>query len=282
MPKGLLPLFEDGFIDEVLGQLQSGKEATVYVVAAADEVFCAKVYKNVLHRSFQRNDDYREGRKSRHGRGGRGRGRKGSYHNRVEDSEWKVAEAETLYRLVDAGVRVPEPYGVHHGVLLMELVVDEDGQPAPRLNEVTPDRELALEWHAFLMQQIVRMLCADVIHGDLSEYNILVGPDGPVIIDLPQAVSATGNNHALRFLARDVENAGAAFRRVAPELVAANYARELWYLYQSGDLQPDTVLTGIHEVKEPDADVEAVLEEIETTRLEAEARERARLEEWDE
>jgi len=268
-------------IDTVIRQLQSGKEATVYVVACGDEILCAKVYKNAEQRSFQKSADYGEGRKTRGSRDSRAKGKRSRHGRRVLEAEWKNAETETLYRLDGAGVRVPKPLGVQDGVLLMELVRDEEGEPAPRLNEVTPTRGQALEWHAFMMQQIVRMLCADVIHGDLSEYNVLVGPEGPVIIDLPQAVQATGNNHALRLLARDVDNMRATFSRAAPELRETEYARELWYLYESGNLRPDTVLTGRYDRTEEPADVAAVFEQIEQARLEAEEdRKLAREAEW--
>lgn len=281
IPRSLAPLVEDGLIDEVIAQLQSGKEATVYVVAAGDHVMCAKVYKNADHRSFQKVADYSEGRKTRRSRDARAKGRRSSHGKKVQHAEWKNAETETLYRLVAADVRVPAPYGVHNGVLLMELVLDAEGYPAPRLNEVPMSTEQALEWHAFMMQQVVRMLAADVVHGDLSEYNVLVGPDGPVIIDLPQAISATGNNQALRLLARDVNNMRATFSRAAPELKDTEYARELWYLYEAGKLKPDTVLTGVCDRVDPPADVEAVFEQIEQARLEAEEDRRlAQEEEW--
>lgn len=197
----------------------------------------------------------------------------------MQSAAWKNAEIEALQRLTDAGVRVPAPKFVHEGVLLMELLLDEGGEPAPRLNEVDPSEARALEWHAFMMQQIVRMLCADVIHGDLSEFNVLIDASGPVIIDLPQAVAATGNNHALRLLARDVENMGATFSRYAPGLRGKKFARELWYLFESGNLRPDTTLTGIHDRVEARADVDAVLEEIEDARREAEEREREKIRE---
>ncbi len=281
IPRSLRPLVEDGMVDTVLRQLQSGKEATVYVVSCGDDIRCAKVYKNADHRSFQKVADYSEGRKTRGSRDARAKGRRSSHGRKVQEAEWKNAETEALYRLVGAEVRVPMPYGVQDGVLLMELVQDEDGNPAPRMNEVAMTREQALEWHAFMMRQIVRMLCADVIHGDLSEYNVLLSADGPVIIDLPQAVSATGNNHALRLLARDVNNMRATFSRAAPELLETEYARELWYLYESGDLNPETVLTGRYDRTEARADVDAVLDHIEQARLEAEEdRKLAQEEEW--
>lgn len=281
VPKGLRPLVEDGIIDEVLGQLQSGKEATVYVVEADDQVFCAKVYKDADRRSFQRSAEYNEGRKSRGSRNARAAGKRTRHGRKVQEEAWKTAEADAMYRLVEAGARVPQPYGMYEGVFLMELILDEDDSPAPRLSEVSLTEEQSLDWHAFMMQQIVIMLCADLIHGDLSEFNILVDPDGPVIIDLPQAVQATGNNHAFRLLARDVENMRVTFSRSAPQLKDTQYARELWELYEAGELTPETVLTGEFTGTEATADVAAVLEQIEEARLEAEERERERREEFE-
>ena len=281
IPRNLRPLLDDGLIDTVHRQLQSGKEATVYVVTSGDDFFCAKVYKDTDRRSFKRRSDYGEGRRGKNSRNQRAQGRRSRHGRKVEEAQWKNTEIEALYRLMDADVRVPTPHGVHEGVLMMELVRDIDGDPAPRLGEVPMTAEQAREWHAFMMQQIVRMLCADVIHGDLSEYNVLVGPEGPVIIDLPQAVAATGNNHALRLLARDVNNMQATFSRHAPELREAEYARELWDRYETGTLEPDTVLTGKRIRQEAIADVDAVLEEIEEARLEAEERELARAEAWE-
>lgn len=281
IPKGLKPLIEDGIIDEVHCQLQSGKEATVYVVSSEGEIFCAKVYKDSDRRSFQRVVEYTEGRTSRGSRNKRAMAKGSRYGRKVQEAHWKDAESEALFKLVEAGVRVPMPQGVYEGVLLMELVLDADGYPAPRLNEVDMTEELALEWHAFMMTQIVRMLCADVIHGDLSEFNVLVAPEGPVVIDVPQAVAATGNNHAFKMLARDVNNMQSTFGHFAPQLLDTQYARELWELHETGELKPDTVLTGVHVRNEARADVDAVLDQIEEARLEAEAREAAYYEAWD-
>ena len=272
IPFRLLPLVEDGLIDRVVGQLQSGKEASVYIVACGNELFCAKVYKSAEHHSFQRVAEYREGRKSRSSRDARAAGKRSRHGRKVQEAEWKNAEVDALYRLADAGVRVPAPHGVHDGVLLMELVQDEHGNPAPRLNEVDMTAEQARLWHAFMIEQIVRMLCAGLIHGDLSEFNVLLGPLGPVIIDLPQAVSASGNNNAYRMLDRDVGNMRLTFSRAAPDLLETVYAREMWDLYEAGKLHPDTVLTGRRIRSEAKADVGAVLDQIEDARWEAEAR----------
>lgn len=281
IPKRLIPLLEDGFIDEVVCQLKSGKEATVYIVGVDGDYCCAKVYKDADRRSFQKVAEYREGRKSRNTRNARAASRRSRHGRKIEEDAWKLVEVDMLYRLADAGVRVPEPYGAHEGVLLMELVLDENGDPAPRFSEVDMTRKQALEWHAYMMQQIVRMLCADVIHGDLSEYNVLLSYDGPVIIDLPQAVAATGNNHAFRLLARDVNNMTRTFARRAPELLDTQYARELWDLYETGGLTPNTVLTGVFVRTEARADVDAVLDQIEEARLEAEALAEREDDDWD-
>jgi RIO kinase 1 len=276
IPKRLLPLVEDGLVDKVIRQLQSGKEASVYIVAHRDQLCCAKVYKSAEHRSFQRVAEYREGRKSRSSRDARAAGKRSRHGLKVQEAEWKSAEVEALYRLARAGVRVPTPHGVHDGVLLMELVQDEYGDPAPRLNEVDMTAEQARLWHSFMIEQIVRMLCAGLIHGDLSEFNVLLGPLGPVIIDLPQAVDAAGNNNAYRMLARDVGNMRLTFSRAAPELMETEYAREMWDLYEAGKLRPDTVLTGRRVRSDAAADVEAVLGQIDDARREAEARQLGR------
>ena len=272
VPQGLQPLVEDGVVDTVIRQLQSGKEAEVYVVACGEEIRCAKVYKSSEHRSFKKVAEYREGRKSRGSRNTRATAKRGRHGRKLKEEEWKTAEIDALHVLAAAGVRVPKPHGVHDGVLLMELVQDEDGNPAPRLNEVEITAQRARDWHAFLIAEIVRMLCAGRIHGDLSEFNVLVDPAGPVIIDLPQAVDASSNNNAFRMLDRDVNNMRWTFSRAAPELLDTQYAREMWNLYRSGELRPDTALTGRYTRSEANADVDAVLDAIEEARREAEAR----------
>jgi RIO kinase 1 len=276
IPKGLQPLVDDGMVDIVVRKLKSGKEASVYIVSCGGELRCAKVYKEAEQRGFRQLARYQEGRKTRNSRDARALGRRGSHGRRVQEAEWKNAEVEALYRLAGAGVRVPAPYLVHEGVLLMELVRDAAGDPAPRLNDVDFSAEQALEWHEFMMGQIVRMLCAGLIHGDLSEFNVLVDATGPVIIDLPQAVHAAGNNNSFAMLERDVNNMREAFGRSSSELQETEYAREIWRLYESGDLTPETVLTGHFERDTSAPDVDAVLVQIEEERLEAEARQRRR------
>jgi len=160
----------------------------------------------------------------------------------------------------------------------MELVRDAQGDPAPRLNDLEFTADQARRWHAFMISQIVRMLCAGLIHGDLSDFNVLMDANGPVIIDLPQAVNAAGNNNAFAMLERDVNNMRACFGSAAPELLETEYAREIWKLYETGELTPDSALTGRF-ARDPTApDVEAVLKQIEDERREAEARERRRVE----
>ena len=268
-PPGLQPLIDDGVIDEVLRSLKSGKEATVYLVRAGNQVRCAKVYRDMAQRSFQKRAQYQEGRKVRGSREARAMGRSTRFGKREQESAWKNAEVDALYRLVAAGVRVPKPYGYFNDVLVMELVADAAGDPAPRLGEVELSPELAREYHAVLIRQVVRMLSLGLIHGDLSEFNVLVAPDGPVIIDLPQAVNAAGNNGALAMLERDVNNLRATLGRFAPELLATEYAREMWALFQQGELGPETVLTGVFARDETIADTGGVMLVIDDAREEA-------------
>jgi RIO kinase 1 len=276
IPKGLQPLIDDGMIDSVVRSLKSGKEASVYIVACGDELRCAKVYKDAQQRGFHKLAQYQEGRKTRSSRDARAMGRRGRHGREVQEAEWKNAEVDALYRLAGAGVRVPAPHLVHEGVLLMELVQDAQGNPAPRLNEVHITEQQARDWHAFMMRQITRMLCAGLIHGDLSEFNVLLDATGPVIIDLPQAVNAAGNNNAFAMLERDVNNMRASFGRAAPELLETQYAREIWTLYEAGELTPEHSLTGRFTPDAAAPDVAAVLNQIEEERQEALARQRRR------
>lgn len=261
-PKRILPLVEDGLVDEVLSQLMSGKEATVYTVRSGDEIQCAKVYKEAAKRSFKKAAQYQEGRKVRNSRRARAMEKGSKYGRKQQEDAWQSAEVDALYRVDAAGVRVPKPYGCFDGVLLMELITTENGEVAPRLGDVTMSAEQAREDHALMMQYIMRMLCAGIVHGDLSEFNVLVDDYGPVIIDLPQAVDAAANNNAAAMLKRDVVNITDYYSQFAPELRATRYAEEMWALYEEGELHPDLQLTGEFEDSDESADVDAVLEEI--------------------
>lgn len=275
-PKGLQDLIDEGVIDQVLRPLKSGKEASVYVVRSGDDIRCAKVYKDMAQRSFQARVQYQEGRKVRGSRQARAMGKATKFGRKEAEAAWKNAEVDALYQLTAAGVRVPRPYGYFGGVLVMELVTDADGYSAPRLGEVELSADTARAYHRFLMQQVARMLCVGLIHGDLSEYNVLVGPDGPVIIDLPQAVSASGNNNARTMLRRDVGNITISLSRFAPELLDTHYGEEMWALYELGELHPDTELTGHFEFDERIADVDSVMQSIIDAREEAVIRQQGR------
>ncbi len=268
IPKRINPLVEEGLVDEVVRQLMSGKEATVYVVRCGNEVRCAKVYKDAQQRTFRQSTAYQEGRKVKNSRDARARGRGTRYGRKVQEAAWQNAEVDALYRLAAAGVRVPQPHVCFEGVLLMELVTDATGNAAPRLSDVEMSEAMALEVHATLLDQVVLMLCAGVIHGDLSEYNILVGADGPVIIDLPQAVDAAVSSSAAAMLERDVGNLAAYFGRFAPELLVSEYGKEIWALYQAGLLVPGAKLSGRVAADERPADPGAVLREIALARKE--------------
>jgi len=275
-PAGLQALIDDGVIDEVLRPLKSGKEASVYVVRSCNEVRCAKVYKDMAQRSFQQRAQYQEGRKVRGSRQARAMGKASKFGRKEAEAAWKNAEVDALYQLVGAGVRVPQPYGYFGGVLVMELVADADGHPAPQLGKVELPAQTAREYHCFLMGQIARMLCEGLIHGDLSEYNVLVAPEGPVIIDLPQVVSAAGNNAARTMLRRDVGNITITLSRFAPELLDTHYAEEMWALFERGKLRPDSELTGHFVFDEGEVDVDSVMRSIIDAREEAIIRQRGR------
>ncbi|MDP2834768.1 MAG: PA4780 family RIO1-like protein kinase [Pseudomonadota bacterium] len=268
IPKRLQPLLEDGLIDDVIRQLMSGKEAMVFVVRCGEEVRCAKVYKEANKRAFRQSVDYTENRKVKNSRQARAMAKGTRFGREAQEEAWQNAEVDALYRLARAGVRVPKPYNFHAGVLLMELVADADGNAAPRLNDLTFTPEEARTHFQTLLRQVVLMLCAGIIHGDLSEYNILVGEEGPVIIDLPQAVDAAGNNHARDMLERDVANLAGYFGRFAPELPATRYGKEIWALYEHGDLQADTPLTGHFAESTKPVDLHSVIREIDDARVE--------------
>lgn len=265
-PKRIEPLIQDGIVDRVDRQLMSGKEANVYVVICGGNIRCAKVYKEANKRSFRQAVHYTEGRKVKNSRLARAMEKGTCYGRQEQEAAWQNAEVDALYKLAAAGVRVPHPYGFYEGVLLMELVSDVNGEPAPRLNDLVLTAELAQQYHQVLIKQVVRMLCAGIIHGDLSGYNILVDSNGPVIIDLPQAIDAAANNNARKMLERDVENLANYFCQFAPELRSTDYGKEIWSLYESGELHPEVKLTGKFKQCEKQADVGAVLREIDAAR----------------
>ena len=271
-PPRLQPLVEEGLIDTVVRQLMSGKEAMVYVVRCGDDTRCAKIYKEATQRSFRQAVDYTENRKVKNSRSARAMAKGSKFGRQEQEAAWQSAEVDALYRLAAAGVRVPTPYNFCDGVLLMELVTDADGDAAPRLNDVVFSPEDALRHHATLIKEVVRMLCAGVVHGDLSEFNILLAADGPVVIDLPQAIDAAGNNHAQRMLQRDVDNLKNFFGQFAPALLATRYGEEIWSLYHSGALSVGSVLTGQFQRSTRSVDVGSVLREVDDARAEEAAR----------
>ena len=276
IPKGLQPLIDDGVIDTVLRPLKSGKEASVYLVRAGDTALCAKVYKDMAQRSFQARVQYQEGRKVRGSREARAIAKASKYGRRQQEDDWKNTEVDALYRLFDAGVSVPRPHGYFQGVLLMDLIADASGECAPRLVEVDLSPEQARDCHAALIADVVRMLCLDLIHGDLSEYNVLIAPNGPVIIDFPQVVSASGNNAAREMLLRDVHNLRDSLSRFEPALAGTHYGEEMWSLYEKGDLRADAPLTGDFVFDEHSADLDAIRMSIEDARQEAIIRQQGR------
>jgi RIO kinase 1 len=272
MPKRIKPLYEDGIVDECLSQLMSGKEATVYIVRCGDDIRCAKVYKEAQKRSFKKAVQYQEGRKSRNSRRARAMEKKSSFGRKQQEEAWQNAEVDALYRLADGGVRVPQPYGCFDGVLLMELIIGDDGDVAPRLNDVALSEQQALEDHAVIMHDVAKMLNVGIVHGDLSEFNVLLDEYGPVIIDLPQAVDASGNNNAKAMLQRDIDNMTNYYAQFAPQLKNSQYAKEIWNLYETAELSRDVELTGLFEEPEVEADVDEVLLQIKAAFEEEQAR----------
>ena len=276
IPKRIQPLVDDGLVDEVIRRLKSGKEADVFVVRSGSEIRCAKVYKEASQRSFKQAVQYQEGRKVRNSRDARAMEKGSKFGRKQQEESWQHTEVDALYKLASVGVRVPQPYGCFDGVLLMELITDDEGHVAPRLADVSMSAEQALEDHAEMIQHVVRMLCAGLVHGDLSEFNVLVDEFGPVIIDLPQVVDAAANNHAKSMLERDVNNLTEYYGQFAPELLGRRYAKEMWALYEQGKLTTETELTGEFAEPEDAADIDAVMREIKATLAEQERREALR------
>jgi len=272
IPERLQPLVEEGLIDEVICQLMSGKEATVYMVRVGADIICAKVYKEANKRSFKKAAQYQEGRKSRNSRRARAMEKGSKYGREQQEQAWQNAEVDALKLLADAGVRVPEAYGCYYGVLLMELITDNDGEVAPRLNDVSMSAEQAIEDFETVIIYVLRMLCAGIVHGDLSEFNVLVDEYGPVIIDLPQAVDASANNNAKAMLIRDVDNMANYYGQYAPELIGSQFAEEMWALYEKSELTPESELTGVISSPNKSANIESILDEIKAAFEENEAK----------
>ena len=277
IPRRIQPLVDDGLVDEVIRPLMSGKEADVFAVRCGDEIRCAKVYKEAAKRGFKHAVQYQEGRKVRNSRRGRAMAKGSRFGRDQQEQVWQNTELDALYKLISAGVRVPQPYGCFDGVLLMELIMDDEGREAPRLSDVSLSPEQARADHAVMMRYVTRMLCAGLVHGDLSEFNVLVDEQGPVIIDLPQVINAAANNNAARFFARDVNNITAYYGLYAPELLATRYDGEIWSRFEAGELQPESELSGVYKEDTQLADVDSMLDEIETVEAEEmERRERLR------
>ena len=262
IPNRLQPLIDDGLIDAVLQRLKSGKEADVYTVLCGDQIQCAKVYKEATQRSFKQAVQYQEGRKVRNSRNARAMQKGSKFGRKQQEEVWQTAEVDALFRLANAGVRVPQPHLCIDGVLLMELVTDADGAVAPRLSDVVLSEENALADFATMIRNIVRMLCSGLVHGDLSEFNVLLDAQGPVIIDLPQAVDAAANNHAETMFERDVNNITAYYGQFAPQLLQTRYAKEIWKIYEDGKLTPETPLTGLFVEEIHDVDMDSLMDEI--------------------
>jgi len=272
IPKRIKPLVEDGLVDEVIRPLMSGKEADVFIVRCGTEIRCAKIYKEADKRGFKQAAQYQEGRKVRNSRRARAMEKGSRFGRKEQEQVWQSTEVDALFRLARVGVRVPKAYGCFDGVLLMELICDEQGFEAPRLNDVAMSAVQAIEDHKLIMRYVVRMLCEGLVHGDLSEFNVLVDDHGPVIIDLPQVVNAAANNHAEHLLARDINKITTYYGLYAPEILRTRYAKEIWALYEAGELHPEVALSGEYDVIELDPDVDAVLEEIKQAMLEEQQR----------
>ncbi|MCI1035694.1 PA4780 family RIO1-like protein kinase [Raoultella terrigena] len=262
IPNRIQPLVDDGLIDEVLQRLKSGKEADVYTVLCGDKIQCAKVYKEAAQRSFKQAVQYQEGRKVRNSRNNRAMQKGSKFGRKQQEETWQMAEVDALFRLANAGVRVPQPYICIDGVLLMELITDAEGAVAPRLSDVALTEEEAVADFTTMIRNIVRMLCAGLVHGDLSEFNVLLDAQGPVIIDLPQAVDAAANNHAQSMFERDVNNITAYYGQFAPQLLKTRYAKEIWMLYEDGKLTPETPLTGLFVEEVHAVDMDSLMDEI--------------------
>ena len=257
-PQRLQTLIEEGLIDEVVRRITSGKEAEVFVVRSQGVLRAAKVYKEAINRTFKNRADYLDGRKLRGSRGERARARGGRFAKDQEEEAWQTAELSALGKLHAAGVRVPQPRAFLDGVLIMDLVLSADGMPAPRLADCGFNEAEARVLFGTVIHEVQRMLCAGVVHGDLSEYNVLLSVVGPVIIDLPQMIDAAASHAARGLLVRDVSNIRAFAARFAPDVAKLRYAEEMWALWERALLTPDTVLTGQWRDSTRQANVHAV------------------------
>ena len=275
VPESLIPLLDQGIIQEVVRPLMSGKEAQIYLVVSDDQLRVAKVYKTANNRSFHQRAEYTEGRAVRNSRTRRAMGRRSSFGRSQDEAAWRTAEVEIIYRLHGAGLLVPEPYNYIDGVLLMELITGMDGDPAPRLADVSLDPESARLVFTTLLSQVVGMLCVGVVHGDLSEFNVLLGQYGPVVIDFPQAVDPAHNQNARKLLVRDLDNLQLLLTHSVPGSRRLPYGQELWALYTKDNLTPDTQLTGRYRPPKRKANTESVLYEVEVAERDARQRQEA-------
>ena len=255
-----MPLFDSGIIERVVRPLMSGKEAQVFLVVSQGELRVAKVYKDAHKRTFKNRAEYTEGRKTRNSRDQRAI-EKRSKHGRAQDEDaWKSTEIDMIHRLHAGGVRVPIPHAYSDGVLIMECVVDLDGNPAPRLGDVAFDSEAAQVIYDRVIREVVRMLAVGVVHGDLSDFNVLVAGDEPVIIDFPQSVDTASNTNARRLLIRDVDNLHRFLTGYVPKAPRLPYAEEMWELHEHNALTAETRLTGRYRPTERRTSDDAVLD----------------------
>ena len=262
VPSSLMPLMDQGVIEEVIRPVQSGKEAEVFLVISRGERCIAKVYKDTQSRSFKHRSQYTEGRQTRNTRDQRAMSRRTRYGRGEEEQAWRSKEVDVLERLQSTAVPVPRLYDFIDGVLVMEMIVDENGEPAPRLADVNLHPDEARELFFILLHGVKCMLCVGVVHGDLSDFNVLLTARGPVIIDFPQAVDPAHNRNARRLLIRDVRNLTSFLARFVPNLRRTKYGEEMWDLYERGELTPETRLTGKVKRKSGAVDLDSLMAEI--------------------
>jgi RIO kinase 1 len=269
VPPSLLPLVDDGIIEEVVRPLMSGKEAQVFLVVAGGRERVAKVYKDAARRSFKHKSDYTEGRRTRNTRDQRAMAQRTKHGRSQDEAAWRSTEVDMIYRLRAAGVRVPEPYIFSDGVLVMEFITNGDGLAAPRLGDAAVSPDEAVVIFETLMQEVIRMLCAGVVHGDLSDFNVLLSDTGPVVIDFPQAMDAAGNRNARNILIRDVDNLHRFLERATRGYRPKPFAQEMWALFERGELLPDTKLKGLYRPDSKAADMGGLLRELQDAKRDA-------------